>query len=171
MPNQYTNKSPRAAIRPIGPSIAYIKLSQGLFSLVDACDADELEKHWWFAMKDGRGKNLHYVGSYINGKLVKMHRFLVSGQQVDHKNLAPLDNRRSANLRPCTRAQNNANRSRFKTNTSGYQGITERTNGFVVRICVNYRRIVIGTFKSFELAVEARKNAELEYFGEFANPC
>lgn len=57
-----------------------------------------------------------------------------------------------------------------KNNTSGTTGVylDKRSNTWQAQIKVGDRRIYIGYFKTKEEAIEARRQAEIEYFGEFA---
>jgi hypothetical protein len=99
----------RQVIRPIGPSIAYIELTKGLYSLVDSKDADELGKYNWYATRNSRNHRGFYAMRTINlnhsrALHVQMHRDLLHVQDeliVDHINGRTLDNRR-VNLRIMT---------------------------------------------------------------------
>ena len=65
---------------------------------------------------------------FIKGKKVRvrMHRYIMlvfdREDQVDHKNLNPLDNRRE-NLRVCTNLQNQMNRGPRRGSSSKYKGV------------------------------------------------
>lgn len=88
---------------------------------------------------------------------------------VDHSNWDKRDNRKS-NLRIATKTENNINIKRKKNNSSGYTGVTvnNRTGKYISRISKDKKRIYIGTFNSFEEAVDARHKAELELHGEWS---
>src|SRR5882724_4093078 len=122
---KYTRKNPiktRSAIFPVGPSIAYIDLRNGMLSIVDWDDALWLEKYNWNASLYGK---VWYSTGSVNGKAIGMSRAIMNpleGEQVDHKNLNTLDNRR-ANLRNCEEYQNKSNRGIFKNNTTGFRGV------------------------------------------------
>ena len=126
--------------------------------LIDSEDIQLIEKHKW-CYKEG------YAMSNIDGKTTRMHRFIMSppGEKViDHKNHDTLDNRK-ANLRVCTVKQNNRNLSNVK-------GIyyRESRKSWRAKIMVNGKSIYLGTYKNKEQAGQARRLAEIEYFGEFA---
>lgn len=75
------------------------------------------------------------------------------------------------NLRACTNQQNGFNTGTYKNNTSGVKGVSWNKNikRWQPKIMVDGRTINLGVFKEneFELAVKARKDAEIKYFGEF----
>ena len=89
--------------------------------------------------------------------------------KVDHKNHDTLDCRRD-NLRPCTNAQNMANRSGLGVrNTSGFRGVSWSMRGrnWRVIIVVNGRHIHPGSFPTKIEAAAAYAEANRKYFGEF----
>lgn len=63
--------------------------------------------------------------------------------------------------------ENSRNRNARKTSKSGVSGVAFRKDikKWRVTICVNYKRIHIGNYETFEAAVSARKKAESEYWG------
>jgi hypothetical protein len=94
---------------------------------------------------------------------------------VDHINGVRHDNR-WINLRLASRSQNNMNSAAPKNNTSGHKGVhLDRRmykkgapkNPWFARIKVSGKTLHLGFFKTFEEAVEVRKQAEKKYFGEF----
>jgi hypothetical protein len=118
MPRQYTRKTPlpvRKAIFPIGPSIAYIPLTQDMFSLVDWDDALILEQWNWYAYWSKGLKSYYAVRMEREGVpkriLIRMHRQITGatpGLVVDHQNHQTIDNRRD-NIKICTQAENMRN--------------------------------------------------------------
>lgn len=86
---------------------------------------------------------------------------------VDHKNRIRHDNR-FENLRPCNHSLNGANRK--PTNELGLKGVYRKSdNVFTAQICINYKRIHLGTFSTPEEARAAYLKAAKEAFGEFAD--
>ena len=113
---------------------------------------------------------------WLDGKSRPMtiHKLLMNppkGAHVDHINGDKLDNRR-ANLRVVTPQRNQVNRKRLnRNNTSGIRGVACRPNmsaskPWHAQITVQRKNIYLGMFSTREEAVEARRRAELLYFGE-----
>ena len=147
-----------------------IKLTQGKVALVDDEDFEYLNQFKWQAKK---GRNTYYAirGIVINGKhnTVLMHREILKGDIIDHKNHNGLHNYKS-NLRPCTHQENNRNQ-RVSANTSSiYKGVSWHTKRkkWMSYIVVDGAIIHLGRFKSeIDAAIEYNKAASL-YFKEFA---
>ena len=122
-----------------------------------------------------RCKNLkwHMHCGYVSNKKlnVMLHRYLINCPEdmfVDHINRDKLDNRKE-NLRICTQKENNRNMSIRENSKSIARGIYQSSKtGWVARIKVDGKDIYLGTFKSFDEAYNARRQAEIDYFGEFA---
>jgi hypothetical protein len=113
-------------------------------------------------------RNMPYVQKRITlYNLVELHRFLLKakkGEYVDHINGNTLDNRRF-NIRICSNGANIRNGKIRLNNKSGYTGVFHTNNDiWISYIKVNYKRIHLGSFKTFEEAVKARKEAEIKYF-------
>lgn len=104
---------------------------------------------------------------------IYLHKFVINEKDsmVDHINGDSLDCRKS-NLRKATNQQNSMNHGEPINNTSGVCGVSWKKDKqrWKAYITVNRKQIHLGYFKEdeFELAVKARKEAELKYFGEFA---
>ena len=108
-----------------------------------------------------------YAQVMVNRKNTPIHRILVKeGEVVDHINHDSLDNRR-CNLRPCTRRQNSMNQKLRPDNTSGVKGVYKTKWGWQASITVNGKLKYIGHWKEKQKAINARKEAEEKYFGEF----
>lgn len=59
------------------------------------------------------------------------------------------------------------NKGRFKNNTSGTTGVSQtKTGSYVAYIYWKWERIHLGTFKTIEEAIDARKQAEEKYWSE-----
>lgn len=110
-------------------------------------------------------------GYITNNKVGKLHQFIMNPQDglvIDHVNGDKLDNRES-NLRTCTQQQNTMNRSTSSNNTSGHTGVCfdSRRNKWFAHIQINGKRKFLGYFKTKEEAAEVRRQAEIDYFGEY----
>jgi hypothetical protein len=132
--------------------------------MVDDSDWFELMKYKWSMS----GKN--YYKSTIDGKIVKLHRFILLGFEskdyidtdepsiVDHINRNSHDNRRS-NLRVTTHKVNNRNRTKKENATSQFVGVTKAPSGsWVARLSTNDDEptcIRLGSYKTEEAAVLA----------------
>lgn len=115
---------------------------------------------WWL-------KPTGYVYTQTRGRKnrtsIYLHRLITGaskGQEIDHINRNPLDNRKE-NLRFCTRSQNNMNKA-------GLRGVSPFKRGWRARIKKDRKEIHIGLYATKEAAVEARLKAEKELFSNFA---
>lgn len=129
-------------------------------------------RYWYVAGRKNKGRLEPYVYSCVSGKTIRLHNFIMNPEDdmiVDHIDGNPTNNRRS-NLRLCTEAQNSKNKSIQRNNTSGHKGVhlNKKSGKWVSRISVDGKRIVLGTFDKFDDAVNARKEADEKYFGEFS---
>ena len=134
-------------------------------AIIDLDDIERVKDYKWYM--DGRG----YAFCGTTRKL--LHRLIINApknKMVDHINHNRLDNRKS-NLRICTSSQNNMNRSKTSRNTSGHVGVCykPKINKWQAYITVNRKPIHLGYYKNIEEAIEARKQAEIKYFGEYRN--
>ena len=119
------------------------------------------------------GNNGYAYFSTNAGGPQTVHGFIAGahpGLHVDHINGEKLDNRRS-NLRAVTPQINQVNRKRLNTNNrSGIRGVAKvpvsSINPWRAQITVNRKNLYLGLFPSMELAIKARKEAELRYYGE-----
>ena len=135
-------------------------------ALIDLEDVDNVKEYKW---------HLNNSTGYVNNNKNKLllHRFIMDcpkDKVVDHVNHDPLDNRKE-NLRVCTHQENIMNSSLSKNNTSGITGVAwdKQHNKWRSQIKINRKSITLGLFNTKEEAIEARKQAELEYFGEYRN--
>jgi hypothetical protein len=66
--------------------------------------------------------------------------------------------------------QNLQNASIRSDNTSGVRGVWQSSESgrWVAEIMVRQRKIALGRYRDKAAAVEARRRAELKYFGEFS---
>ena len=113
---------------------------------------------------------LGYLVTSVSYKTYGVHALIwlwVTGElpeNVDHINHNTIDNR-IENLRNVSKQENNRNRKRPKTNTSGVMGVAwhKGSKRWVAYISVDDKRLYLGYFAEFHKAVDARKNAEVLY--------
>ena len=112
-----------------------------------------------------------YVISVINGKHKRLHLMILDkpkGMVIDHINGIKTDNRKS-NLRICTQKENMYNVGKKKNNKTGYLGISITPYGkYRARIMVDRKEIRLGNYDNLEDAINARREAELKYFGKYS---
>lgn len=87
---------------------------------------------------------------------------------VDHISRNKLDNRKE-NLRLATYSQNNMNSGIRSNSTTKVTGVSfAKLNGkWEAYLRINKKRVFHGYFENFRDAVNARKEAEIKYFGEY----
>jgi hypothetical protein len=90
------------------------------------------------------------------------------GKMRDHIDGNRLNNTR-ANIRFVTPSQNMFNRGRSNNNVSGYSGVYFHKDAkkWAAEIKEHRKRIHLGLFDTKEQAIEARKQAEIKYYGEY----
>lgn len=139
----------------------------------DKEDYDLIKNYCWYY--DARG----YVVARGKGdnNRIALHTLVMSpipdGMVVDHKchpprNEKKVDNRKS-NLEIKTISQNNINSSMYLNNTSGIKGVSwhKRIEKWRAYIQVDKKNIHLGYFINLQDAINARKTAEIKYFGEY----
>ena len=135
----------------------------GLVAVVDDEDHEWLSQWNWTAVSTHR-RNGGYAMRIEAGKTILMHRLILNAPdsaEVDHVNGDGLDNRRS-NLRLATRTQGRANRRRFKTNTSGFKGVSfDKQSG-------RWKLSFVAHFDSAEEAARTYDQIAQLVFGEYA---
>lgn len=135
----------------------------------DLEDYDKIKKYCWsFACPRDYLEANNFEEENSNN--IKLHRLITncpSNKQIDHINHKKYDNRKS-NLRLVDNAQNQWNKKGNRdVKNQKYIGVTKRGEKFRAIINCNKHRYHLGTFKTFEEAVNARIKAEEEYFGEY----
>lgn len=129
------------------------------------CDDYELIKCFnWHIDKNG------YVITKNNGKVIKMHRLILNTEPsdvVDHINHNTVDNRK-CNIRNVSRSQNMQNKT--PNNELNISGISfeKESSKWRAYISKNNKRIYLGRFTNLKDAIDARKQAEEKYFGEYS---
>lgn len=145
------------------------------FAIVDAEDYERLKHHRWEYYLNGR---VEYAQrrKQINKvrKTILLHREvlgLAEGDKkiVDHIDGCGLHNFKE-NLRLVDHAQNHWNAKKSKKNTSGVRGVywSAAKKKWKVWIMVRGVRTHLGSFADYDQAVETRRRAEHESYGEFS---
>ena len=153
--------------------IIYYTKGEAYEVLIDAEDVDKVKDYTWNV--DSR---LYCYYTKLNKSIARLHRYIhryimnaPEGMVVDHINGDKLDNRK-CNLRICTQGENVMNRPKPKNNTSGCKGVNwDKVNQkWKVELKCKGKYIFLGRYENLEEAKKVRIEAELKYFGEYANP-
>jgi len=164
----------RASNVRIDGQIAFVALTKGYETVIDACDIPAiLEFKWHAAVHSGVVYARRCAGRDASGrqKFEMMHRRLVSPPDdgcVDHVNGNGLDNRR-LNIRTASRAENNRNAKRRIDNTSGHKGVSFHRRLGKWQAYINYegKRRSLGYFNVENEAADAYRAASLILHREF----
>ena len=141
---------------------------------------------WYREQLKGRGRRRNMdkpIGGYDKdgylaftcmGKHYRVHRVVwemhygpvTTGMEIDHKNNIRDDNR-IENLQELIHGDNTKKALIRKNSKTGYRGVNFKVGlkKFRARITVNRKEIFLGCFDTAEEAYEARKAAELHYYG------
>jgi hypothetical protein len=164
----------------------YITTKEGvqyevLIDTEDLAKVSEMNTSWTIkyskSKRDIYARTTRYLGK-IDGKYknesIYMH-LLISGvnskdkKYVDHINHNTLDNRK-CNLRITSNDENTKNRKdKNINNKSGYRNVfwSNTENKWIVSLCKNYKRILIGKYDDAHEAGRIAKEAREKYYGEF----
>ena len=157
----------REIIIPIGPSIAYVPLTDGYFSVIEVEDIPKINQ-WSWSTNNSPHNTTKYARSTHGQKQVALHRLIMDFPEglVDHKNGNGLHNWK-ANLRIANHSTNQWNSRCHSDSTCGQKGVCLHRQGWMARISINGKRKHLGFFSSPEEAGEAYRNAAKELHGEF----
>jgi hypothetical protein len=149
-----------------------IPLSQEKVALIDDEDYDRVNQYLWCASLAPDKKTYYAKHELPDGDRLYLHRFIASATKdilVDHKNHNGLDCRKE-NLRQCTRAQNNANKSKTHGG-SKYKGVCwdKSRNKWKAELTYDYTHVFIGRFSDEIEAALAYDTEARRYFDEFAH--
>lgn len=150
------------------------KIVHGLETQIDPEDVFLLKKYNYHPIKD-KGNNIYLRRSVRKNNKCEtefLHKDIINppkGMQVDHINGDTLDNRK-CNLRPCTRLQNQYNRSLYKNNKSGYKGVSfiRRQKKYQATLKINGEVKYLGLYSDPKKAAIAYDLAAIKYYGEFS---
>ena len=152
-----------------------IPLGAGRVAIVDDEDFAELSRFTWHYTA-GRGPEKGYAARWVKAegrprqRRVYMHKQIVGAehsQKVDHADRDSLNNRRK-NLRPCTNAQNNANKVQPRAIVP-YRGVQKlNRGGWQAKIRFGGRKHCLGSWPTPEEAARAYDDAARREHGPFA---
>ena len=138
----------------------------------DKSDYDLIKEYHWYYDDHG------YVRAFDcnTKKQIRLHMLVMrpipNNMVVDHKkhpvgNAHKVDNRKS-NLEFKTFADNVKNQGTRKNNNSGIKGVCwhKKMQQWTAYICVDYNQIYLGAYDNKTDAIQARKAAEIKYFGD-----
>lgn len=140
----------------------YVTTSSNKIFMIHAKNLKKI-KHFRWAESNG----------YIVSAAGRLHQFLLNTKKsVDHINGDTLDNKRS-NLRIANKHQNAQNSKLRKDSTSGYKGVSLRTDPRRIKrwrayITHDGKHITVGTYHTAEEAAEAYNDQAKILFREFA---
>ncbi len=147
---------------------------KGAKALISMSNAPLILEYDWYLGKNGypitygsKDKKIKFSCGY------KMHKMLFpnvkKGYVVDHINRDRLDNRLS-NLRICTIAQNNYNRSHPKNSKYKYKGIAKEKDGvWTAYVMKDGKRTEINGFSSEKEAAKVYDLMAEELLGQYAS--
>lgn len=137
--------------------------------VIDDEDAERVMRYTWSVSYSNARKQVRAVCTYVDGKLVKIHNFVMRDKMIDHID-GDIFNNRKTNLRTCTNSQNLCNRGLQKNNTSGAKGVVwdKSRSLWAARIKKNRKMVNLGRFTNKGEAIDAYNQAALKYHKEFA---
>lgn len=139
----------------------------------DLEDYDKIKDYCWHEDIHGyicsNDKNNNCKQIFLHRTVLNLNNEDWKTIQVDHIQHNKFDNRK-CKLRVINCSKNSMNRSLMITNKSGKTGVCydKKSNKWKAYITKNYKKTILGWFESFDDAVDARKEAEKKYYGEFS---
>lgn len=148
-----------------------IPLTQGKFALVSCRDYHKLRRYKWYMRAGYAARHIYAGGKRYHQPMHREIMGLVRGdkKQVDHRNGVKIDNRRS-NLRIASMGQNQQNRARLQTNTTGCKGVIyhKRDRHYVAALRHNGKRYWSRYFDNPVDAAKAYDKMAKKFHGRFA---
>jgi hypothetical protein len=143
----------------------------GRTTLIDDADLPLIQGYCLYSKVD-RKHGLIYVQCCLptnRKRYFKLHKMITGYKRTDHKDGNGLNNQRS-NLRDCTHAQNIRNSRRHVDSTCNFKGVAfdKRRGKWFARICIQYKTVWGGSYKTELEAAVAYDVLAKKYHGEFA---
>lgn len=161
---------PVRPIQDLGWGLCLVELTKGEVAIIDAADAERVGQFNWVSHE----RIYAYRTELVNGrsKKIYLHRFILGVPpelEVDHINNKTWDNTRS-NLRPATKSENQHNKRKGASNTSGHKGVCydKQTGKWMAYVSRDYKPYNLGRFDSVAEAAEVYRRAAAQLHGDFA---
>lgn len=163
-------RPPFRVTRDDGKVVLCFPLTQGQFMYADLEDEQLLRQYNWYAHKNDHigwqvATNV-YQGNR-RAKTLLAHQ-LIFGSDCDHIDRDELNNCRD-NLRKANLTQQALNQKVYRSNTSGYKGVSfnKRAKKWVAWATKNRKQYFLGYFSSPEEAFAVRQEANVRLHGEW----
>ena len=163
--NEYINKDTYTVIKINNQKYGDFEV------LIDNDDVGRCKNHIWYINKHYKETEKDYFYAISNTRIL-LHRFIMNisdrEQKVDHIEGNTLDNRKEK-LQICSNKENSRKSEFRRNNKSGHTGVIwhNQSNKWMAYIKVDYKFKNLGYFDDKEDAIEARRKAEIKYFGDF----
>ena len=145
------------------------KMYNSWIDMIDRCNNAE---HWAYNYYGGRGISVCKEWANSLESFVKWAEEQ-EGYEKESFTLDRIDvngNYEPSNCRFASKSTQALNRRGNKNSSSGYHGVSARSNGkWRARITKDYKIVNLGTFENLEDAVEARQIAEIDILGYLAD--
>jgi hypothetical protein len=152
-----------------------LKLTKGYVAIVDDEDFEIVSQWHWSATKCCDKVYARRTQRYGNKKVqVYLHRYLMNIHLCDktvfcdHKDRDTMNNQKS-NLRVCTAAENQRNKTKKRNGMHKYMGVSANHKRFSASLSLNGKRVYIGTYDTQEEAAIAYNKKKIEVHGDFVN--
>lgn len=146
-----------------------IVLDNGFKTLVSDEDYEYLNHCKWFLHSSHKylcsSSIIHRCGAFMHEIVaIRIGLNVPEKYEIDHINQNTFDNRRE-NLRVVTKSRNQHNSAIRVDNTSGVKGVSfnAQTGKWIARIQIGGYRETLGSFDTYEQAVEARLQKETKH--------
>jgi hypothetical protein len=148
-----------------------IILEDGIVTYISDTDGRLLSKFHWRYDKTLKHVVTDLSVGYGKSKTLKIGNLIMQppkGMYILHLNGENLDNRRE-NLRIVNKAESEASRPPYKTNTSGFKGVSFHKLSRKWRAKIRYKNknIYLGEFNDIISAAKAYNDAAMKYHGEY----
>lgn len=144
-----------------------ILMVKGKECLLDDDIYEQVKNKSWYLMNNYVLQR-NRIGKGNEKETKFLHHFVLpitgTNKEVDHIDRNPLNNQRS-NLRLIEHWQNGHNRPIQSNNTTGHKGISwsKVQQQWHAYIWIKGKRIHLGYFNDYDMAVNVRKEAEIKY--------